>query len=92
MQQFKKLLFNLLEKQAVKLVLKKLVLASGFQAYLVTFIVEQLFDHVAIPIMNLSIRKGELYYDQIEGKIQIKRLHNSKDLADYDRNLDNILN
>ena len=71
--QFKKQLFKILESAALKAVLKKLVISSGgLKAWIISFLVSELFDEILIPLMNLSIRKGELYYDMQKGKVQIR--------------------
>lgn len=88
----KQFIFNILESVSVKLLLSKLILSStSLQGWLVTLIVEKLFDKIAVPLLNASIRQGELFYDQSKGSIQIKRLDNAKDINEYSDGVRDIL-
>ena len=76
-----------LKGKAVKLALKKFLgsaLAGGFKAWLVKFIVTELFEELAEPIVRLLIRKGFLVYDKTQGAIRIKKLRQAKEEGDED--------
>ncbi len=91
-QKLKKQIFKFLESALLKAFLRKLVISStGIQGWLVSFVFSELFEKIAIPVLNLAIRKGELFYDMQKGKIQIKRLEHAKDIDEYNDAVDDIL-
>ena len=87
------IIINFLKGVAVREALKRLLgpAAGGFKAWLVKYIVEHLFESLAVPVILYTYRKGELYYDQTKGKLQIRRLNNAKDLDSYNDAVDDIL-
>jgi len=91
---FKPQLIAHLKGKAVTFALKKLIgsgWATGFRGWVVKFVMEHLFKEIAQPIMKLAYRKGELFYDNSKGKIQIGRLNDAKNIDDYTDALDDIL-
>ncbi|GEM_PF-4613603 len=83
-----------LKSQVVTQAIKKILgtkLAVGFKGWLIKYIIENLFDEVAKPMIEAIIRKGELIYDNKKGEIQIKRLKNAKDVDDYNTIIGDIL-
>jgi len=71
-----------LKGKAVRLALKKILGAAamgGFKGWLVKFIVTELFEEVAEPLIKLAVRKGFLLYDKAEGAIKIKKLNEAKE-------------
>lgn len=92
-QIIKAALINFLKGAAVKYALKKLLgsaVMGGFRAWLVKFIVEELFEYVAEPIIKLAVRKSLLVYDKGIGKIRIKRIEKAKEEGDESGYIDNI--
>lgn len=90
---FKDYLIKFLRGEAVKLALKKLLgsaAAGGFKAWLVTFVVKELYDEVAEPIIKLAFRKSGYVYNKIDGKIKIKKLREARNENDEDA-YDNIV-
>jgi hypothetical protein len=89
-------LIDFLKGSAVKYALKKLLgtaAMGGFKGWLVRYIVTELFEEIAEPVIRYLIRKGALAYDQAEGKIKIIKLERakaSKNEADYDSTIDDI--
>ena len=84
---FKKVLINFLKEKTVKLALKKLLgsaAAGGFKAWLVKFVIIELFEEVAEPLLRLAVRKGLLIYDKIDGNIKVKKIEEAKDDNDED--------
>ena len=80
----------------VKKALKKIfgsVIKGGFKVWLVTFILEELYENVAEPLIRLAARKGLLIYDKIDGKIKIKKMNKALKEGDedtYNDILDNV--
>ena len=93
---FKKYLIDFLKGSAVKFALRKILgsaVMGGFKAWLVKFIVSELFEHVAQPVILLSLRKGLLFYDKTQGKIRVKKIQKAKEEGDeqtYDSNIDDV--
>jgi len=93
---FKKYLIDFLKGSAVKFALRKILgsaVMGGFKAWLVKFIVTELFEQVAEPLILLSMRKGLLFYDKTRGKIRIKKIQQAKEEGDentYDSNIDDV--
>lgn len=95
-QAFKKYLIDFLKGSAIKFALRKILgsaVMGGFKAWLVKFVVTELFEHVAQPIILLSLRKGLLFYDKQKGKIQVKKIAKAKEEGDeqtYDSTIDDV--
>ena len=76
-------LVNFLQKQAIKAILKKLLISGGLKAWIISFVVEELIektDELAIePIFN----KVGWFSDTINGKSVYKRKENAQDRDDW---------
>lgn len=86
-QRFRDILIEQLEGQAVKLALKKILGSAamgGFRAWLIKFIVVELFDLIAEPIIKFGFRRAGYLYNKVNGKIQVKRLQRARDESDED--------
>jgi len=86
-------LINFLRGAAVKLALKKLLgsaVMGGFRAWIVRFIIKELFDEVAEPLINLAVRKSLLVYDKKEGKLRIDKNDKAKREGNEPNYIDNI--
>lgn len=87
---------SFLKGEFIKLALKKILGSSamgGFKGWLVKFIASELFDEIAKPLLELSIRKGFLVYDKIEGHITLKKVENAKkdhDKSDYLKHISGV--
>jgi len=82
-----------LKGKAIKLALKKVlgsVMAGGIKGWLVKFVVTELFEEIAEPLIKLAIRKGFVLYDKIEGSINVKQTEKAKDEGNYDDYLDHV--
>lgn len=91
----KRVLFSSLKSGLVQAYLAKLVLSStSIQGWLITFITGQLFEKIAVPILNGAIRTGELYYDNMSGKVQLRSLRKAEednDAEEYNKRLRDII-
>lgn len=86
-------LIKFLKTKAVKAALKRLLgsaTAGGFYGFIITYIVENLFEQLAEPIINLAYRKGMLFYDRREGKLKVGRYERAKEEGDEDEYTSNI--
>ena len=84
-----------LRGEAVKLALKKILgsaAAGGFKAWLVSFVVKELYDEIGEPLVRAALNRVGYTYDKIEGKVLIKKLREADNEADYDSTIDDILN
>lgn len=90
------ILVNILKGKVVKMALVKFLgsaAAGGITGWLVTFIVEELFERVAEPIIRMSFRKGALFYDKTEGKLMVRKIRKAKegkDEEEYRRTIGNV--
>lgn len=83
-----------LKGQAVKLALKKILgsaAAGGFKAWLVKFVVENLWDEFVEPLMNAALVEVKYIKDKIDGKItadKIEKARRSGDASSYNDAVD----
>ena len=93
----KKILLDLLKGQAVKLALKKLLgsaMVGGPKAWLIKFIVTELFEEIAEPFIRYALNQVGYYYDKIDGEVKIKKLDRARENnneQDYNATIDDIL-
>lgn len=81
-QTFINAVMNFLEDKLVKAALKKVLgsaMAGGFKAWLIKLIVTELAEEVALPVIQLSTRKGLLFYDKVSGSIKYKKIEKAKE-------------
>ena len=86
-------LIDQLKGAAVKAALIKFLgssLAGGFKAWLIKFIVTELFEEIAEPIMKAGVVQAGYIYNRVEGKILIKRVENAQDQNEHDTAMDDI--
>jgi len=91
--QLKLILIQFLKGEAIKLALKKLLgsaAAGGIKGWIIKFVVEQLFEEVAQPIIELGFRKMGYLVHRIEGEIILKKIKDAKNENDFDRYRRNI--
>ena len=90
------LLLSILEKEAVKLALKKLLgsaTSGGVRAWFIKFIIKNIvFDKAVEPITKAAFIEMNYYYSRHEGRKLIRELKESEDAEEYSRIIDNILN
>lgn len=65
-------------------------MTGGFKAWVVKFVVTELFDTLVEPIVEYAIRKGHLFVDKQEGKIRLSKIERAKDENDADAYWDNV--
>ena len=86
-----------LKGQAVKLALKKVLgsaYAVGFKAWLVKFVVENLWDEFVEPLMNAALIEVKYIKDKIDGKItaeKIEKARRSGDASAYNDAVDSAI-
>jgi hypothetical protein len=83
----KERIYKFLQTEVVKYALKKVagtILATSFGGWIIKFVVEELFEDLLIPAMNLALRKSKLKMRIHRGKIQVLALDKAKDEHDED--------
>jgi hypothetical protein len=94
---FKKILINFLKGEAIKLALKNILgsaVMGGPKAWLIKFIVTELFEELGEPIIKAALNKIGYYYDKIDGNINIGKIKEARardDKKAYNEATDNIL-
>jgi len=86
LEKFKVWLIAQLKGQALKLALKKLLgtaAAGGFKVWLIKYIVTELYDEIAEPLIKMALNHAGYIYDKNAGKIHISRLKKAR--ADHDQ-------
>ena len=89
----KSILIDFLRKEAVKQALINLVKSGallGFRTWLVKFIVINLFDEVAKPIIDLSFRKVGYLVEVKNGEYLLKKIQNSADVNDWSNSVNGV--
>lgn len=90
------LIIEQLKGAAIKAALVHLVKTSvGFRAWIVKFLVEELFEEVIEPAIKMSFRKMKYEYDRKEGEILVKKIQEAREnenQTDYDSSIDDLLN
>jgi len=75
-----------LKGKAVKLALKKILgsaMAGGFKAWLVKYIVTELFEEIAQPVINYGFRKFGYQVEVYHGKKLLKKIQNAENDDDW---------
>jgi len=94
---FKEILINFLKGEAIKLALKNILgsaIMGGPKAWLIKFVVTELFEELGEPLIKAALNKIGYYYDKIDGNInigKIKKARASDDKEGYNQAIDNIL-
>lgn len=83
----KKILIEQLKGAAVKAALKKLLgsaVIGGPKAWIIKYIVTELFEEIGEPLIKAAFIKMGYYYDRVEGKIIVKKIHDAREDNDAD--------
>jgi len=89
---------DMLKREAVKSALVKLLGSAalgGIRAWAIKFVVENMFEQIAEPIIRASFIKLGYMYNRVEGEILVKKLSRAKkenNEGDYDSAIDDIFN
>lgn len=70
-----------LKKKAVKTIMLKIFgrVVGGPVGYLVTLLVEKIFEHGIEPLVNELILRDLLLYDRKKGKVLVRKIQKAKD-------------
>lgn len=85
-----------LKGAAVKAALKKLLGSAalgGFKTWIIKYIITELFEELAEPLMKAAFVKMGYFYDRVEGKIIVKRIEQAREAGngeDYDNATDDV--
>lgn len=83
---FKTIVVNTLKSKVVTLALTSFLGSAalgGFRAWLVQYIVTELYDVVAKPIILFSFRKVGYTYEVIKGEHILRRIENADEIDDW---------
>lgn len=92
----KQFIIDQLKGAAVKAALKAFLGSAagvGVKAWLIKFVVEELYEQVGEPIMKAMFLKMGYYYDRVQGNITIKKIREARENNDgqaYDIAIDDI--
>lgn len=98
MRRILQVFIDLLKREAVKSALIKLLGSAalgGVRAWAIKFVVENMFEQVAEPIIRASFIKLGYMYNRVEGEILVKKLNKAKrenNEGNYDSAIDDIFN
>lgn len=82
-QVLKDTVIKVTQTQLVRFALKKILgsaIAGGIYGWVITFLVEEGFEHVVQPIMQLAFRKVGYAYSVIDGKHTLKEVENAENV------------
>ena len=91
-------LIEFLKGKFVTMALAKLLSTAamgGFRAWLIKFLVENLFEQVVEPIMKAGFIKLGYIYNRIEGNVLVSKIEKAKEEnneTDYNAGVDDIFN
>lgn len=80
-------ILEFLKGQVVKLALKKILgsaVMGGFKTWLITFVVENLWDEIAEPLIKAGLVEIKYIKDNIDGKITAKKIDEARRSGDQD--------
>ena len=82
----KRPLISFLKKKVVLAALKRILgsaVMGGPVAFVITYVLEHLFDEFAKPLIQASFRKVGYYYNVKDGEHKLERIENAKDINDW---------
>ena len=77
----KEWVISFLKDKAVKIALKKILgnaMAGGIKGWIVKYVVTELYDEVAKPIIQLAFRTVGYYYEVKQGEHILRRIENAE--------------
>lgn len=78
----KTIVIQYLKSAAVKAALLKFLgsaVSGGWKAWIIKFIVAELFEEIAEPIIKASFRQVGYAYDRVDGEIKVKKLNKARE-------------
>jgi len=87
LQIFKDWLIPFLRGQAVKVALKKILgsaVMGGLKGWLIKFVVTELYDEVAEPLIRAGVNHVGYVYDKHKGRIQVKIIEKAFDESNHE--------
>lgn len=87
LQIFKDWLIPFLKGAAVKAALKKLLgsaVMGGFKGWLIKFVVTELFEEIAEPLIKAGLNHVGYLYDKVDGNVKVKRIERARSEDDHD--------
>lgn len=88
---FQASILKVLKDEVIKKLLGQIIGKTvGFKAWLIGFIAGELWDRVAVPIIQLGIRKGRVLVHVKNQKIIVKKIKGADTEHDFDSAVDDI--
>jgi len=90
---FQSFILNFIKTDAAEFLVKNLLKASGFQAWLATILIKYGLDEVVVPVVKAGFVRVEFEADRREGAKFVKRYESAKEQHDReatDRALDDL--
>lgn len=88
--QIQNLLVNFLEQEAVKFALKKLAIAGGFKAWLITFVVGELVEEGDEHLIEPAFRAVGYQEDKVDGAKVFRKVNNAQSVNQWVDSLDDV--
>ena len=63
---------------------------AGFKAWIIKLVATELWDKVAVPIIELGIRKGRVLVHTQNQKIIVKKIKSADTIHDWRESLDDL--
>lgn len=79
----KEFLITILRDKAVKFALKKLLATSSIKLWIVQYVVKELFDEVAKPIIQAAFEYMGYKYEVLNGEHTLKKIENAETRDDW---------
>jgi hypothetical protein len=83
-------LVKLLEREASKFILKKLLISGGVKAWLLSFIVSELIEEADEHLIEPAFRALGYQADKLEGAKIYKKVENANDVNEWVNSLNDV--
>jgi len=77
-------LLDIAKTRLIKFAIKKLVLVSSWQVYLIELLAEELFERVLVPAAQYAVREGKLAIDIKDGEATIQAINQANEANNED--------
>ena len=87
---FQAALVNFIQKESIRLVLKKLVINGGLKGWLITFVVTELVEEIDEHLIEPAFVVIGFHADRLDGATVYKKVDNAKDVKEWVDSLDAV--
>lgn len=82
-EKVQKAILAFLEKEAVKFILKKVVITGGFKIWLITWVVGELVEETDERLIEPAFRKVGFAEDHLDGARVFRKVDNAQNVNDW---------